>query len=104
MSLDEPIEVRPWDESQGPAPRATVYPRGGEPALWVRAGGGWRYAVVRQRSDWADGRVVYHVAVSLDGVSTVRRAYWWGQPGVRIAHGPGDRRYSAGKLRTVDAA
>ncbi|MFF3327775.1 hypothetical protein [Streptomyces sp. NPDC002889] len=40
------------------------------------------------RQDWADGRVVYQVAVDLEGTTKVTaRLYAWPQPGLRIAHG-----------------
>ena len=52
----------------------------------------WRYASVTQRDTWRDGRIAYHVAIDGDGsLSVVHRACWWGQPGIRVAHGPEER-------------
>lgn len=102
----EAEEVRPWQPDSGPRPRVTVYDRGREPALWVRVAGRWRYATVRARLEHADGRTAYRVNLQLpvgDGEEGgCSRAYWWG-PGVRAAHGPGDRRRPA-HIRALDAA
>ncbi|MFE4425285.1 hypothetical protein [Streptomyces sp. NPDC056817] len=49
--------------------------------------GRWRWATVRARQDWPDGRVAYQVSVDLDGSTSVRaRTYWWPHPGLRVAH------------------
>lgn len=92
----EPAEARPWRPEDGPEPRVTVYPPGRGPGLAVWVGGRWQYAFVRARHDWADGRTAYHVDLALPGphghAESVRRAYWWPQTGLRVVHGPGDRR------------
>jgi hypothetical protein len=58
-----------------------------QPALWLWSRGRWRWAIVRARQDWPDGRVAYQVAVDLDGSTAVRtQAYWWPHEGLRVAH------------------
>lgn len=100
QSIPEPTEAPPWRTSDGPRPRVTAWPPGQRPALWVHAAGKWRYAVVRQRQDYPDGRVAYRVDLQLPGPNGwdvgCSRAYWWGQPGIRLAHGPGERRRAGG--------
>jgi hypothetical protein len=87
--VPEPVLARPWRPEDGPRPRVTVYPRTGAPALAVWSAGAWRYAVVRARHDWPDGRVHYQVAVDLLGDTTVRTVtYQWPQPGLRVAARP----------------
>ena len=108
MNDVEAEEAQPWQHGSGPRPRVTVYDRGREPALSVCVAGRWHYAVVRARLEHADGRIAYRVAITLPdadgrGASGYSRAYWWGQPGVRAAHGPGDRR-RPGRVRALDAA
>ncbi|MEU2395094.1 hypothetical protein [Streptomyces sp. NPDC007369] len=86
--LTEPIETRPYRAGEdGPAPRVWAWPPGDRPALFVWSAGAWRYAPVMSRQDWSDGRVIYQVAVDLDGsTSVVSRRYEWPQPGLRVAH------------------
>ncbi|MGC4950971.1 hypothetical protein ACLQ2N_32865 [Streptomyces sp. DT224] len=89
-NIPDAVEHRCWKESDGPRPRVHCWPRTGRPALYVRSHNRWRYAPVEARQDWADGSVVYQVAVDLRGDTTVSsRAYAWPQPGLRLAHTPG---------------
>ncbi|MCG0065988.1 hypothetical protein L0F81_22270 [Streptomyces tricolor] len=84
--ISEPVEARPWRPEHGRAPALSTWPLADPPALWVRAGGRWRWAEVRARQDWPDGRVAYQVLVDLDGSTTMLlRTYWWPQPGLRVA-------------------
>ncbi|WP_301128624.1 hypothetical protein [Streptomyces cacaoi] len=77
MSEEEPdaVEAPPWRPDLGPEPRMRRYDT--PPLLLVRIEGRWRRCVVEARSDWADGRVAYHVELTLPGVGTVYRTYWW---------------------------
>lgn len=86
----EAVEAPPWREGEGPAPRMHVYVRGEQPAMQVYTEGRWRSCVVQARADWFDGRVAYHVAVTLyragaEGVCL--RAYWWDAAAMRPAAG-----------------
>jgi hypothetical protein len=52
------------------------------PALSVLIDGRWVHAAVTARADYADGRVAYHVVVTLPGdEGGHHRAYWWPQEG-----------------------
>ncbi|MEU8434562.1 hypothetical protein AB0F18_16885 [Streptomyces sp. NPDC029216] len=110
-TLTEPVESRPWRPESGPRPRVWSWPAGDRPALWVWSCGAWRYGVVMAKHDYADGRVIYKVAVDLDGAtSTVSRFYAWPQPGLRRAHGSGSEPSDSGppilapRRRSVDSA
>lgn len=81
-------EAPPWRPEDGPAPIVTTWPRAARPALKIRVKGTWRYASVTARQEWANGRVAYQVELDADGSTAVtQRTFWWGQPGVRFAHG-----------------
>ncbi|MFD4933365.1 hypothetical protein [Streptomyces virginiae] len=83
----EPVESRPWN-GHGQEPTVWTWPAGDRPALYVWSLNQWRYARVHARQDWPDGKIVYQVAVDLDGsTTTVSRSYPWPQPGLRRAHG-----------------
>ncbi|MER6392797.1 hypothetical protein ABT236_30580 [Streptomyces sp. NPDC001523] len=85
----EPVALRPWSPVDGPVPRVWTWPAGDRPALAVWSCGAWRFAPVTSRHDYADGRVVYQVAIDLDGSTSVRsRLYEWPQPGLRVARRP----------------
>ncbi|MGP4003509.1 hypothetical protein [Streptomyces sp. 8N706] len=94
-NIPEAEEAPPWRSDMGvPEPEVTCYPPGKAPGLAVYVQGRWRYALVRMRHTWADGRVAYHVSIRLPRPSecSYARAYWWDQPGVQQVHPPGDRR------------
>ncbi|MEU3760973.1 MULTISPECIES: hypothetical protein [Streptomyces] len=64
-----------------------TWPLADPPVLWLRSRGRWRWATVRARQNWADGRVAYQVLVDLDGsAAMVTRAYWWPQQALWVAH------------------
>jgi hypothetical protein len=87
--IPEPTVARPWRPSDGAKPKVTTWPPGDRPALKVWSHGAWRYAPVRARQDWADGRVFYQVEVDLRGDTTVvTRMYEWPQPGLRKGYRP----------------
>lgn len=87
--IPEPAPARPWSPDDGAQPTVTVWPTGNRPALSVRSGGKWRYAPIRARQDWADGRVFYQVEVDLYGDTHVTTVlYQWPHPGLRVAHPP----------------
>jgi hypothetical protein len=95
-SVPDPVEARPWRPDDGPPPHVWTWPRTDPPALLVRRLGRWRWGTVTARQDHADGRVVYQVAVDLDGSTSVTtRLYAWPQPGLRVgrrsASQPSDR-------------
>lgn len=84
--IPEQAEERPWRPEDGPPPAVRTWAAPDSPALWVRSRGRWRWATVRARQDWADGRTTYQVLVDLDGSTTmVTRSYRWPQPGLRAA-------------------
>jgi hypothetical protein len=90
MSVEEPVQARPWRPEDGPRPVVWTWPPWDRPALRVWSAGEWRYAPVAARQDFADGTVRYQVEVDLRGdtaVSTV--TYQWPQAGLRAAHGSG---------------
>ncbi|MGW6410473.1 hypothetical protein ACWF95_25235 [Streptomyces vinaceus] len=110
-TLTEPVESGPWRPEDGRPPTVWSWSAGDRPALWVWSCGAWRYAAVMARHDWADGRVIYKVAVDLDGsTSTVSRFYPWPQPGLRRARGSGSDPSASGPptlaagRRSVDSA
>ncbi|MET9528193.1 hypothetical protein [Streptomyces coeruleorubidus] len=91
--IPEPAVARPWRPSDGEQPRVTTWPPGNRPALRVWSHGAWRYAPVRARQDWADGRVFYQVEIDLRGDTTVvTRMYEWPQPGLRAPRAPRQQR------------
>ncbi|WP_030372429.1 hypothetical protein [Streptomyces rimosus] len=114
--IEEPEQVPPWREEDGPRPRVWRWPAGDTPALYVsvRIRGREKilYAPVRARLDHPDGTVAYHVDINL-GDGTVHRAYRWPQPGLHIAHrsrsAPADREptpkvgRSSGRIDAADA-
>ncbi|MGP4001411.1 hypothetical protein [Streptomyces sp. 8N706] len=82
--VPETEEAPPWRSDMGvPEPEVTCYPPGQAPGLAVYVQGRWRYAIVRMRHTWADGRVAYHVSIRLPWPSecSYARAYWSDQPG-----------------------
>jgi hypothetical protein len=85
--VDEPEQVPPWREGDGPPPTMWVWPGGHQPALKVRVDGRWVTAVVEARADYPDGRVAYHVDITFPEPSSggTHRAYWWPQDGLRVA-------------------
>ncbi|MEV7512034.1 hypothetical protein AB0O57_29170 [Streptomyces sp. NPDC091201] len=84
--IAEPLECRPWQPEDGPAPTVWSWPAGDRPALWVWSRGDWRYAAVQARHTYPDGSVIYQVAIDCDGsTSVVSRSYPWPQPGLRPA-------------------
>ncbi|KOU50076.1 hypothetical protein [Streptomyces sp. WM6378] len=91
-AFEEPEQAPPWREGAGPPPQVWLWPRGDRPALWIRAAGRWRYAVVMARHEYADGRVVVQVDVRLPRQSAEQEAgvftrfYRWPQDGLRVAH------------------
>ncbi|MFF9819418.1 hypothetical protein [Streptomyces sp. NPDC014006] len=85
--VPDAVTARPWCPQDGPKPVVWTWPSTDPPALWVRAAGRWRRAVVRARQDWPDGRVIYQVLVDAEGTgSKGSRAYPWPQNGLRVAH------------------
>ncbi|OEJ21071.1 hypothetical protein BGK67_34830 (plasmid) [Streptomyces subrutilus] len=110
--MTEPVESRPWRPEDGPAPKVWSWPAGDRPALRVWSCGAWRYAAVMARHDYPDGRVIYQVAVDLDGSTTVvPRAYEWPQPALRLAHpsqsepsASGPPTLARGRARSIDSA
>ncbi|MEU4986659.1 MULTISPECIES: hypothetical protein [unclassified Streptomyces] len=87
--IPEAVPARPWRREDGPPPQVKTWPPGDRPALLVRSAGRWRYAPVKARQDWADGRVIYQVEVDLLGDTTVtHRLYEWPQPGLRSVRKP----------------
>ena len=74
----------------GPEPCVTTwsYPR---PRMLVHLDGTWRRAEVRQRYDWADGKVSYQLDVWLPSEDNPRRmtlkcdSYWWDPATMRAA-------------------
>lgn len=111
--MTEPVESRPWRPKDGPEPKVWSWPAGDRPALYVWSTGAWRFAPVMARHDWPDGRVVYQVAVDLDGsTSVVSRSYAWPQPGLRLARRSGSQPSDSGpptladgpRQRAIDAA
>ncbi|GAA4759447.1 hypothetical protein GCM10023329_00240 [Streptomyces sanyensis] len=72
----------------GPRRRCGPWPPGDRSTLKVWSHGAWRYAPVRARQDFPDGRVVYQVDIDLRGdTSVTTRSYAWPQPGLRREHG-----------------
>ncbi|MEU5838626.1 hypothetical protein ABZ820_33840 [Streptomyces diacarni] len=74
------VEARPWRRGEEPEPRYRFFPYSEAPGLSIRVQGRWHHAAVRAREDRADGRVIYHVEISLTvgGVrGTYRKAYVW---------------------------
>ncbi|MGP3978997.1 hypothetical protein ACTWQF_34280 [Streptomyces sp. 8N114] len=72
------VEVRPWWPGE-PEPVYRYYPHP-RPVLSIRVHGRWTPAVVQSREDHPDGRVIYHVEISLtvDGVrGTFEVRYLW---------------------------
>jgi hypothetical protein len=53
----------------------------------IRVDGQWRRASVRQRQDWADGRIRLLCDVwmpdGIGGTSAVARGYWWDSSSMR---------------------
>lgn len=91
----EPEQARPWRAEDGPQPRVQTWSNSERPALRVWSCGAWRWAGVIARQDWPDGRVAYQVEIDAAGTTSVRtRAYWWPQPGLRVAHIPTARSLS----------
>lgn len=86
-ALEDPVEARPWRESDGQAPTVWTWPLTDPPALWVRQNGSWRWAPVTARQDWPDGRTAYQVLIDTDGTtSKSHRTFWWPHEGLRVAH------------------
>lgn len=89
MTVEEPVLAPPWREEDGPGPVMWVWPDGAQPALRVKLEDRWTVAPVTARADYADGRVAYHVVVTLPPPSEggAHRAYWWPSPRLRVAWG-----------------
>lgn len=91
---EEPEQAPPWRPEHGTPPRRTHYDVFHRPALWVRVDGRERLMQVTTRLDYADGRVAYQGDIRLPDlgdparVAGYWRAYWWPQPGIRVAYAP----------------
>lgn len=87
--IPEPTPARPWSPADGAQPRVMTWPTGNRPALRVWSAGKWRYAPVRARQDWADGRTFYQVEIDRLGDTHVTTVlYEWPHPGLRVDHPP----------------
>lgn len=90
--IPDAVPARPWNPSDGPEPEVWTWPRTDRPAMWVRAGGRWRWAPVMAKQVWADGSTYYQLEVDVRGDNSVTpRLYQWPQLGLSVAHMPRSR-------------
>ena len=91
MTEPEPLDAEEAPPSAEPR-ETTVFPYGREPLLWVRTGGAWRWAIVRAKHTYADGRVAVQTEVTMptpDGPDgNFVRTYWWNPDRMRVIRGP----------------
>jgi hypothetical protein len=89
MSEPRPADAttaRPWQPADGPIRTRAWGPRE-QPWLQVRAEETWCPARLTMREDRQNGRVIYHVLITLPSnpVGVVHRAYWWDPAMIRPA-------------------
>ncbi|MEU4093279.1 DUF6233 domain-containing protein [Streptomyces sp. NPDC026673] len=77
----------------GQRPRTHGWAPADRPRMQIHVEGAWRWATVRQRQDWPDGRVAYQVDILLPDPEFGRdahyiRSYWWDPETVRPSRHP----------------
>ncbi|MER8009650.1 hypothetical protein [Streptomyces sp. NPDC094149] len=69
--IPDAVRARPWNPSDGWEPDAWTGPRTDRTAMWVRAGGRWRWAQLMAKQVWVVGSTYYQLEVDERGDNSV---------------------------------